>query len=163
MSADEPRVNPLSIFTAIVSSLCLALLGWLVAKEVRKAPATPQHHSNLPVAPDFENLTIEELAMRFRHPGHYYKKDALPPREQAFGEMFRRKALHKGMKKEDGEFLLGEPYNRNPETGEVRDGVWRYGFASGSLDIEFGPSGLERMAQSHDGPPDVARSEILIK
>lgn len=156
-------MKPLSIFTAVVSSLCLALLGWLVAKDLREAPVSPPHHSGSPLEPDYGNLIIEELAMRFRHSGHYQTDNTWPSRGAALGEMLRRKALHKWMKKEDVEFLLGVPDNRDPATGEHRDGDWRYGVGSGTLSIEFGPNGLERMTQGHDGPPDVARSEELIK
>ena len=34
---------------------------------------------------------------------------------------------------------------------------------TGGVEIEFGAHGLERMTRNHDGPPDVARSEDLIK
>ena len=158
-------MKPLSVVTAVVSSLCLVLLGWLVANELRKTPVSPAHHSGSPLEPDYGSLIIEELAMRFRHPEHYYMTmdDALTPKGRAFWEMLHRKALHKGMPKEDVEFLLGVSENRDPETGEPRDGVWRYGLSTGGVQIEFGAHGLERMTRSHDGPPDVARSEDLIK
>jgi hypothetical protein len=144
---------------ACLNSACLIIAIWLLLQR------TGIHPSISPITADYSNLTLEELAMRFRFPDFYRRDNG----EQNAGgkalmEMISRKILHKGLKGEDVIFLLGKPDNSDGnELPPYQLDYYSYSTLGGNIVITFKGGLLEAVTQNPDGEPDYSHNTVLLK
>ncbi len=123
--------------------------------------------TTVPLSPDYKTLTVEELAMRFHHPKFYQDRgteylDPVPDLT-ALSEMIRRGLIHRGIRAEEVEYLLGAPYDAPSDRPLHEAQHWKYGTIFGTLSVEFDDN--ERLAcvwQHHDGDRQPPKTDDLL-
>ena len=154
------KSSPLAIVAllSVFNAACFIFIAWLLMHRAQT------HSSFLPITPDYTTLTVEELAMRYRFPDFYVRDNGEgAPGVGAFFELLRRRVLHKGLKKEEVLFLLGDPYNTDGDNSPSSLDHFLYGTLGGNFVVEFEEGRLVRVLQTHDGEPDHAHTDVLLK